>query len=371
MRTGDAASGHVADLEVQIEIVRAVAPLADEWERLAERLSAPLFLRPGWASAWWRAFGAGELLILAARRGRQLEGVVPLQQHRGVLRSASNWHTPEFGLLAASDEARAALAQRLFALAPRRISLAFVDADAPDLDRCCAAAQVAGYRVLSRTLERSPYLLIQNDWETFVARLGKSVRVELPRRLRRLSERGDVEIEVADGSVRLDDLLDEGFAAEGSGWKARRGTAISSKLETETFYREIARWAADRGWLQLAFLRLDGRALAFHLNLEQNRVCYHLKGGYDETYARFSPGRLLTHAVIKRAFRLGSERYEFLGGDEPYKLAWTETCRDRRLFQAFKPSVAGRVDWAAFAVGRPFAKRVVDSRWVGILRRWL
>src|SRR5207247_10269646 len=68
-------------------------------------------------------------------------------------------------------------------------------------------------------------------------------------------------LEVVDGSERLDELLEEGFRVEASGWKSRAGTAIASRPDTRRFYTDVARWASDRGWLRLAFLRLGGRAL--------------------------------------------------------------------------------------------------------------
>ena len=48
-----------------------------------------------------------------------------------------------------------------------------------------------------------------------------------------------------------------------------RGSSFRNiKLYLTTFYRRVAAWAAERDWLRLAFLRLDGRPLAFDLALE-------------------------------------------------------------------------------------------------------
>jgi CelD/BcsL family acetyltransferase involved in cellulose biosynthesis len=184
------------------------------------------------------------------------------------------------------------------------------------------------------------------------------VRSDLPRRLRRLQDEGCVTFDLSDGTDRLDELLEEGFAVESSGWKGAGNSAILSKAETHAFYTEIARWAVERGWLKLMFLRLDGRPLAFQYNLVHNGVWYYIKGGYDPAYSRFSPGRLLTRAALEHAFTLGLSTYEFLGGDEPYKLQWTSACHERTLFQAFAPSPRGMVDWCTHAYLRPLGKRI-------------
>jgi hypothetical protein len=45
---------------VTVDVHDAIAPIAAEWDALAERTAAPPFARPGWFAAWGRAFGADE-----------------------------------------------------------------------------------------------------------------------------------------------------------------------------------------------------------------------------------------------------------------------------------------------------------------------
>jgi hypothetical protein len=62
--------------------------------------------------------------------------------------------------------------------------------------------------------------------------------------------------------------LEEGFRVEGSGWKGVYGTSISSHPATRRFFTEVAYWASKCGWLRLAFLCLNDRALDFGYALE-------------------------------------------------------------------------------------------------------
>jgi hypothetical protein len=66
--------------------------------------------------------------------------------------------------------------------------------------------------------------------------------------------------------------------------------------------------------------------------------------------------------MIERAFQIGLSSYEFLGADEPWKLEWTDTVRERSLVQVFAPSLPGKADFAAFAYVRPLVKRVLAFR---------
>jgi CelD/BcsL family acetyltransferase involved in cellulose biosynthesis len=200
----------------------------------------------------------------------------------------------------------------------------------------------------------SPYVdLTGGDWDSYRASLRRKTRKEIDRQWRRLSEVGSVHFDVVDGRHEFARVIDEGLRLEGSGWKEKQKSAILSDPETYKFYVEIVRWAARRGWLALAFLRLDGRAIAFDLCLQADGVLYVMKGGFNTAYRRFGPGTLLTHAVLRRAFEQGLRSCELLGDAAPYKLVWTSEIHDRVRFQAFAGSLPGHLDHLAWARGRP------------------
>jgi CelD/BcsL family acetyltransferase involved in cellulose biosynthesis len=331
--------------------------LTREWDSLAVRLDATPFLRPGWISAWWRAFGAGRLEILTAGSSPRLDAVLPVVQHGATVTSPSNWHTPQYGLLEAGDPSAAPLLDQLFAGRAAQVSLGFLSSTGPDLPQLTAAAERAGYRVLVRPLARSPLVRIATDWDTYERSLSGNLRRDVGRCRRRLEELGRSHLDVHQDTTGLA----EAFAIEHSGWKAQAGSAIASQPETERFYTEIASWAAAHGWLRLIFLRLDGRAIAFHLALEHRGAYFPLKGGFDPEFRALSPGKLIIHATLERAFTVGLERYEFLGAFDAYKRRWATDAYDRLLFQAFSSAPSGRVRRAAFVYGRPLAKRALSA----------
>ncbi|HVM17146.1 MAG TPA: GNAT family N-acetyltransferase [Gaiellaceae bacterium] len=317
------------------------------------------WLRPGWAEAWWEAWGAGDLELHVLRDGGRLAALLPLARHRGALTGIANWHTPSFGILARDADAAAELARAVVARRPRRVALAFLLPERRGLAEVRDAAAAAGYRLIVRTVERSPHVDTRTGWEAYERSLGRKLLSELRRRRRRLEERGELRLEVLDGTDRLAELLEEGFGVEAAAWKGARGTAIASDPPTRRFYERIAGWFAGRGALRLAFLRLDERALAFDFAVEEDGVHYLLKTGYEPEFRNFAPGMLLRHEMIRRAFEDGLASYEFLGADEPWKLEWASTFRDLKVLQAFSPRPTGSVDWLAWAAGRPAAKRVL------------
>jgi CelD/BcsL family acetyltransferase involved in cellulose biosynthesis len=342
---------------IKIERHENLDLLAQEWDELAARAQAAPWLRPGWIAAWWRAFGQGQLEILAIRKDGRLAAVLPLYRRFGALHSATNWHTPQFGLLAEDEGATQDLTRALFAHRRRRINVGFLGGD--DLRACSTAATAAGYRPFVRPIQRSPYVPIAGTWAEYKQRLSAKRLSEIRRRRRLLEGAGRLSLQIVDGSERLAEFLEEGFGVEAAGWKGEGGSAIISRPQTRQFYSEVAHWGAARGVLRLAFLRLDGRPLAFDYCLEEGNVHYLVKTGYDPAYRALGPGLILRYEMLARAFDTGLASYEFLGTDQPWKLEWADQFHEQVLLRTFGPTPCGVLEWTAFAYGRPLAKRLL------------
>jgi CelD/BcsL family acetyltransferase involved in cellulose biosynthesis len=340
-----------------IEVYRDFAPLAAEWDELVARCGSGPFSAPGWFEAWWQAFGRGQLELVALRQGSELAAVLPLHRRYGVRRTLTNWHTPELRIPAADSGARSALVGKVVDGTRLPLLVGMLTAGTAEVADLKSAAATAEMWTIVREIELSPFVSLEGGFEEYERSLASRRVRELRRRRRRLEEVGELSLEIADGGERLEDLLAEGFHIEGSGWKSEQGTAIESRPETQRFYRAVARWAARRGALRLAFLRLDGRAIAFHFTLEEGDSAYQLKGGYDPSMSTYAPGTLLIREMLAWAFARGLRSYEFLGADEGFKLDWTSSIRQRLAVTVFPRSPAGSIGWSAYAYGRPLAKR--------------
>jgi CelD/BcsL family acetyltransferase involved in cellulose biosynthesis len=335
-------------------------PSAGEWDALAERIDAPPFLRPGWVEAWVRAFGWGELDAVEVRRGADLVALLPMLRSRNALRSPSNWHTPAFEPLGIDAAARGELLKRLFGQPAATVELNHLGGGATESDVVVQAAREQGRRVVPRAVARSPFIALEGSFEDYEASLSRNRRKALRRHRRRLEDEGALRFEVYDGRTDLEQLLAELFAVEASGWKGRNGTAISSQPETARFYADVARWAAARGWLRLAFHRLDGRPIACDFALEQGGVWYTLKAGYEEELRSFGPGALLLRDEIAHCCERGVSRIELLGHDDSFKASWTDRSSERVSIKAFAKGPVSTARWAGAASwerARPLLRR--------------
>ncbi|HEY0710583.1 MAG TPA: GNAT family N-acetyltransferase [Polyangia bacterium] len=98
----------------------------------------------------------------------------------------------------------------------------------------------------------------------------------------------------------LENWLGEFMVLEASGWKGRQGTALGSRIPDALFFLEMARACYAAGRLTATAVRLDGKALVMQILLRSGSGAFAFKIGYDEDFARFSPGVLLELDLVER-----------------------------------------------------------------------
>lgn len=348
-----------------VELSPYSTTLDGEWNALADSAAAHPFSHPGWVMAWSRTLGAGDLRLLVARREGHLVGLLALVAGRGGLRSAANEHTHAIPCVVRDLAAARELGKGLLALSKRRIDITPI-AESLELAGIRTAAGAARRRLASRTVHESPFVAFDELDGDPSHRLSRNRRRGLDRQRRRLEHADRLCLDVnACAGPRLDALLEEGFAIEGSGWKQRRGTAIISSTATRDFYTEVARWSDARGSLRLSFLRLSGRALAFDYSICHGSNWYSIKSGYDPEFRAYGPGILLLYQLLQHARCEGALRFELLGADEPYKREWMTGTRAQHSISLFGPSLLGVAGWTSFAVGRRVRRRLKAWRDTG------
>ncbi len=318
-----------------------------DWNALVERSPAPSpMLSHEWITAFVDDFAPRRRLHCSlVYRGATLVGGAALAWERRwfhglpyvTLASLSNEHSQRFDLLADGPDALGALWSHLRSV-PGWDLLELKDVPSggagEDLARLAARD---GWPVGRWESMRTPFVPLGE-----APRIGAKLRQNLRRRRRKLEEVGSVRLEENGGGDGLDELLEEGFALEASGWKGKAGTAIACEPSTRGFYRELARAAARRGWLALYGLRAGDRLVAFHFGLRHRGRYFLPKPAYDETLGACSPGQLLVEAVLERCRESSLAEFDFLGPSMPWKRDWTEAERPHAWQLVFGDTTAGR-----------------------------
>ncbi len=345
------------------------------WRRLGDRCGGPIE-QFDWAVACARCKPEQPVEAILVSRGDEPAALAALAVRRfyGVRRKAmlgvDDHHEP-MDLLFADEAAANRLAQ---AIADLRWPLQFgrMPANSASVEALRRAFRGRGL-VVVRPQATFPYIPLSDAWQEPESQLSSRRRSDFRRARRKADKAGQITAEILCPELdQLDGLLDEAFAVEAKSWKGRAGTALACNPEEAHFCRTYAEAACQQGILRIAFLRIDGQAIAMQIAMQQGGGYWLLKIGYDADFAHCSPGLLLLRESIAYAAREGLKTFEFLGQTEPWIEVWTSHKRECVSLRAYPYSLRGAAALAADATVRTGQKaRAIARRVAGGLRAGL
>jgi CelD/BcsL family acetyltransferase involved in cellulose biosynthesis len=213
-------------------------------------------------------------------------------------------------------------------------------------------------RIVTWVSGASPYLPLSSSWGEYFNSLAGKHRANLRNRFKRLSGIAPVTVETITSVEKLPDALEAGLQLEAAAWKGAAGTAISSDPDVSRFYSALALRAAERGWMQLHFLRAGSQRIAFDFSLAYRNRIHLLKIGYDPAYAPYSPSNLLLFVLLQNLFERDDVReYDFLGESGEWKLQWTKLSQPHCWLFVFSSTFKGRLLYLIKSQLVPFLKR--------------
>ncbi|TWD53563.1 acetyltransferase (GNAT) family protein [Agrobacterium vitis] len=152
---------------------------------------------------------------------------------------------------------------------------------------------------VANTVQR-PMLESLEDGPTYLAQsVGKSHLRDMRRQMRLLEKQGHLAYCIARQPHEIGARMEEFLALEASGWKGRKRTAMVMDRLHAAFAREAVTNLAAIDAVRIHTLDLDDRAIASMIVFIMNGEAYTWKTAYDERYARFSPGKLLTSELTE------------------------------------------------------------------------
>jgi CelD/BcsL family acetyltransferase involved in cellulose biosynthesis len=325
---------------------------AEAFERLEAQAASPMQ-----AYAWTRACAetfceSTALRVVLVGDASGIAAVAPLGRRTDVLDRLELVGMHELNepqeFLFSDASALARLAEALVALRMPLI-LDRLPADSP-VPAALQRAYRGGGFVVCRPANGWPYVTLDDSWRQPDQHLNAGRRSDLRRARRTLEKTGPVTFDgLSPAPGELGPLLDEAFRVEAASWKGREGSALARDANRGPFYRRYAEAASEKGILRLSFLRVDGQAAAMQLAVESGQGLWILKIGYDERFARGSPGILLTMEALRHAAERGLRTYEFLGTVEPWIRLWTDQVRPCITLRAYPANMRGMAAFTADA----------------------
>lgn len=294
-----------------------------------------IFLTWEWQATWWRHLGAdrGPLYLVAAHENERLVGILPLYSSREggetVLHVVGCIEVSDYLdiiIEAGYEEAvyAALLAWLTSPAAPPWDSVDLCNLPEASLTHSLLPdmARAAGYAVEVVIEDVCPIITLpapgDDPWETYLGGLDKKERHEIRRKLRRMErEAPDARVRIVTGGAELPDAVAQ-FITLHRFSRSDKHTFMTEQMQA--YFRAIAAALAERDWLQLSFLEIDGQPVATYFCFDYQNEILVYNSGYDPAAVpQLSPGWVLLARLIQDAITRGRARFDFLQGNEDYK----------------------------------------------------
>ena len=290
--------------------VAAVEAHAAAWRDLCARaLEANAFAEPAFLIAAARHIAPPGLEFVLAwtdERRQRLVGLIAISSLR--LSVAEIWQSEQAGLAAlaldreGAAEALESLAQWL--RSKRRVASLFVPALAREGETARLLeghARRQGSTCASLHWRQRAILPASHDASTLFETALNGKRLKEWRRLRRrLAARGALVFRIAECPTTLAAASEAFLALEPKSWKGRAGAPLVADPAHAAFARAMLRGLADEGKLRIGSLELPDAPVAMGVVLSSQDRAFYWKTAYDEAFAEFSPGVLLTLDLSRR-----------------------------------------------------------------------
>lgn len=310
-------------------------PLAARWNTLVESgVTNACFLRYEYLESWWQTRGGGEwkneaeLSVITAWEDDVLIGIAPLflannRDDRPALLLLGSIEISDYLDLITSPENHSrfttGLLDWLISEYPPEwqvLDWYNIPEVSPTLLALHEYARQNNKNYIEDIYQPCPAIPLPGDFEVYLSQLDKKQRHEIRRKIRRAEESGrGVRWYMVDDQNRLEDEMNAFLALMAN--DPDKEVFLTPTMREQM--HQTAQIAFEYGFLQLAFLEVDGKKACAYLNFDYNNKIWVYNSGIDKNFMDLSVGWVLLGYLLEWANNQHRSEFDFLRGDEDYK----------------------------------------------------
>lgn len=297
--------------------------LLPEWKELFSRCpNAAPFLACEWLMVWIHEFRPQDLIGVEIRESGRLVGFAPLIIYRRnqtrVLAFAGGGVSDYLGVLLEPGDEGAVVAEVLNAV---HTIPGWDVLDLTDLPLSSFLLYSQTLRPHAKEHDLCFVLSLPSNSEELVQSLSKRQWANLRNARSRTQREGRAVVEPATPS-NAEEFVEDLFRLHTSRWRELGQSGVLGDPQIRQFHRVAAPALLSSGLLRLYRMRMNDRTIAVNYSFFHQQSVYCYLQGFDPEFSYLSPGMQLMFAVIEEAVRFGARRFDFLRGEEGYKLHW-------------------------------------------------
>jgi len=188
-----------------------------------------------------------------------------------------------------------------------------------------------------------PFIELPSTMEEFMAKLKRNMRHQAHRELRRLTEKYKVGFKTHLEFDSIQEPMDRLFELHQKRWESKGRSGGFSSDSVRQFHIDLAQRLAERGWLALSFLTVDGREVAAEYSFDYGQKRYGYQSGFDPAFSVYGVGTLLRLRNIESCIAKGLKEYDLMRGGEPHKFSWPTQVRENYQIQCVRKGLSAKL----------------------------
>ncbi len=202
---------------------------------------------------------------------------------------------------------------------------------------------------------RIPFVVLEDDWESYWNSRKKHFRHEIKRKTKKLSQLGNIEYEIFESPI-AGERLENFLKLENSGWKGKNRSSLLHRPGLMRLYSILSGTQSDYLKLLMFNLNLNQKTISSSLCLRTPHGLYVSKIAYDESFNKFSPGILLRLHEIKYCFEGNLKIYDFSGKEQRWMKSFTNRGHYVMDYIIYRKTAASLIRYLGFTKLRPLIK---------------
>ena len=361
--------GHVNAEELKVCIITHVEEfdkLEAEWNAIAERSGADVFQTWHWNRIWWKYFGKDDSLhLITMYQGNRLVGIIPFFRDRVKVAGVeiyrcfrllgSNVNQPKgdvmLGLISYTDYLGFIIEPGYGQAVCRRLAIYLHENqklyDEVVLESIPEQNKIWRYFMLELKQQQlsithsecAPSLVIHlnRTWGEYLGSLNTNRRYKARRHIKMATDKKKKVFNVVDVESEEDAMFyfDRMVEMHQKRWNRLGALGTFYEKRNHAFHKEIARSFWKLGWIQMKLtlpVTAEDTCVAIDLNYKYNQriYCVHRAVDDESPWYKMGPGNVMLNMILKEATESEVECYDFLRGDEGYKVSLADETRVNR-----------------------------------------
>ncbi|MDP2209127.1 MAG: GNAT family N-acetyltransferase [Bacteroidota bacterium] len=328
-----------------IEELRQIEP---EWNALLAKSESPTaYLTYEWLTTWWSCFKTPnkKLLILAVRDNTELIGLAPLM-------------VVEYSIAGIPLRKIEFLSMMRFAYSPSNLagSLDFIiktgrhkevlssiisylknnikgwlylrlhpiSSDSSSISVLEYMAKEQRFSFHRRIVFQNVRIPIDTTWEEYCLQRGQNFLKKFKSLEKKFTQLGELRYLDITSPTDFESTYNTLTEIEARSWKSKHGLQVYHSMY-KNFFPKLAKVCSENDMLRLWILELNGKGIAYDLSITYSNKIESLISTYDKSYAKYSPGHLLSYHAFYIYFQEKLREINLLWGELGAKSKWTST----------------------------------------------